>query len=91
MSEDHRMAIFKRCCTLLVLDSRVVLRLPSENRQAEIFVYDEAGISANIIPESAHKEYYGKFLEGEYEEYEGYREALQEEDDWAKEFLKSTI
>ena len=56
-----------------------------------MFVYDEEGITENIIPESAHKEYYGKFLEGEYEEYEGYREALQEEDEWAKEFLKSTI
>ena len=91
MSEDHRMAIFKRCCTLLVLDSRIVLRLPGENRQKEIFVYDEAGIADNVIPESEHKEYYGRFLEGEYDKYEGYDAAVEEENEWAKEFLKGMI
>ena len=67
------MAIFKRCTTLLILDHRVVFRLPSERVNKEIFVYDEDG----------RKEYYGKFLEGENEEYEGYREAKQQEYKWA--------
>ena len=91
MSLDHKMAIFKRCTTLLILDHRVVLRLPSERVDKEIFVYDEEGICDNIIPESAHKEYLGRSLEGENEEYEGYREAKQEEDEWAKEFLSRII
>ena len=73
------------------LNHRVVLRLPSERVNKEIFVYGEDGSADNIIPDPEHALYYDKFREGGSEEYEDYREAKQEEDEWAKEFLTRTL
>ena len=85
------MAIFKRCVAFLVLGHRVALRLPRERINKETFVYDEDGIADNIIPDPEHKQYYDKVREGKSEKYEDYREAKQEEDEWANEFLTRTL
>ena len=56
IEEEHQMAIFKRCMTILVTKHRVVLRLGSADRDHPIHVYDMPDLVQNLIPASAHKD-----------------------------------
>ena len=69
--EEIVLSVFKRCITLLVCKHRLVLRLPSEDKAAQLKVYIADDIAKDLVKED-HKLFLGEYFKGNHVKYEGY-------------------
>ena len=83
LPEAHKLALFKRCISLIGGKNKVYLRLPSEDPEAEILEFQDDEIAKDWL-KSEHKPYLNSHKNGKDEKYTGYDDLVASEAQWVK-------
>jgi hypothetical protein len=87
LPDAHRLAIFKRCVSVIGGRKSLLLRLPSEKDDADVFYFKGEGIVDDWLKEDK-KDYIALFRRSVHRKYPGFDEAFAQELEWAKPLIE---
>ncbi len=90
LSDDDKMAIFKRYVTLIVGLHALYVRVPSEETDVPIFRFTEDNVHKDFLNDPGHKEFFGLWKRGQDVEYPGFDEAVREEQAMMDKVMEAT-
>ena len=85
-TEEVVLSVFKRCTTILVCKHRLVLRLPSEDRNAKLNVFIDDDIAKDLLKED-HKPFLSEIFKGIHVKFGGFDAKFMEEAVWAEPYI----
>jgi len=86
-----RLAVFKRCVSLIAGKKRLYLRLPSEDEDAPIESFSQQNIVSDWLRGPGKNPYLDKFLSGKHETPPGYDEAVRAEMHWVNKLMDGEV
>jgi hypothetical protein len=87
LQDAHRLAIFKRCISVVGGKKSLLLRLPSEKEDGEVFYFKDDGIEEDWLKED-QKDFLALHRRGVHRKYPGHDEAFAQELEWAKPLIE---
>ena len=90
LKDEHRLAIFKRCITLIGGKKAVYLRLPSSVHEAEIMRFADDNVAEDWLMEQHKVPYLSEHMRKVESKFPGYDQAVVDEMAWIKPLMDTT-